>query len=119
MTIMRSVKSKKTYEEWLSRLTKILTPNKHHNPESIEFVCDTYCSISSKSCTLTERGESGKRDYLQIGHQSTIIGKNCASFFQNIENKKDLCNLFAIFIRKSCFRDISNVSNVIANNVES
>ena len=87
---MRSAKSKKTYEEWLSRLTKILTPNKHHNPESIEFVCDTYCSISSKSCTLTERGESGKRDYLQIEHQSMITRKNWVSFFYNIENKKDL-----------------------------
>ena len=116
---MRSIKSKKTYEEWLSWLTKILTPNKHSNPDLIEFVSDAYCSINSKSCTPTEGGESGKRDYFQIGHQSMIIRKNCASFFQNIENKKDLCNLFAIFIRKTCFRDISNVSNVIANNVES
>ena len=48
-----------------------------------------------------------------------ITGKNWASFFHNIENKKDLLNLFAIFIRKSCFRDISDVSVVIANNVES
>ena len=76
----------------------------------------TYFSIFF---TLTERGESGKRDYLQIEHQSMIIGKNWASFFHNIENKKDLCNLFAIFIRKSCFRDINDVSFVIANNVES
>ena len=119
MAIMKSVKSKKTYKEWLSWLTKILTPNKHRNPESTEFVCDTYCSISSKSCTLTERGESGKRDYLQIEHQSMIIGKTWASFFHNIENEKDLCNLFALLIRESCFRDINDVSVVIANNVES
>ena len=118
MTIMRSVKSKKIYEVWLSWLTKILTPN-NHNPASTEFVCDTYCSISSKSCTLTERGESGKRDYLQIEHQSMITRKNWVLFFYNIENKKDLWNLFAIFIWKSCFRDISDVSVVIANNVES
>ena len=119
MTIMRSIKSKKTCKEWLSWLTKILTPNKHCNPESIEFVCDTYCWISSKSCTLTERGESGKRDYLQIEHQSMITRKNWVSFFYNIENKKDLWNLFAIFIWKSCFRDISDVSVVITNNMES
>ena len=49
-----------------------------------------------------------------------IIRKNWVVFLHNKENKKkNLCNLFAIFIRKSCFRDISDVSVVIANNVES
>ena len=48
-----------------------------------------------------------------------IIGKNWAAFFHNIKNEKDLCNLFAMFIRKNFFRDISDVSVVIANNVES
>ena len=69
MAVMRSVKSKKTerkknvkYKEWFTALIKIVTPNKHWNPKSIEFVCGTYRSVSSKSCTRTERGESGKRD---------------------------------------------------------
>ena len=41
------------------------------------------------------------------------------TFFHNIENKKGLVNLLANFIRKSRFRDISDVSVVISNNVES
>ena len=57
---MRSVKSKKTYKECFTALIEIDTPNKHWNRESIEFVCDTDRSISSKSCTRTERGESSK-----------------------------------------------------------
>ena len=66
-----------------------------------------------------ERRESDKRDYLQIEHQSMIIRKNWVAFFHNIENKKDLCNLLANFIRKSCFRDSSHVSVAVSNNVES
>ena len=38
MAIMRSVKSKKTYKEWFTALIKIVTANKHWNPESIQFV---------------------------------------------------------------------------------
>ena len=48
---MRSVRSKKNYKEWFPVSIKIVTPNEPWNPESTEFVCDTYRSISSKSCT--------------------------------------------------------------------
>ena len=58
MAIMRSVKSKKTYKECFTALIKMVTPNKHWNPESIGFVCDIYRLISSKSCTRTEREEN-------------------------------------------------------------
>ena len=37
-----------------------------------------------------------------------MSGKDWAALFHNIENKKDLCNLFVNFIRKSYFRDISD-----------
>ena len=47
-----------------------------------------------------------------------MSGKDWAAFFHNIENKQDLCNLFANFIRKSYLRGISNVPVVIANNME-
>ena len=61
-----------------------------------EFVCDTYRSVSSKSCTRKERGESGgKRVYFKSEHQKMMSGKDWAVFFHNIENKQDLCNLFA------------------------
>ena len=39
-------------------------------------------------------------------------------FFHNIENKQDLCNLFANFIKKSYLRDTSDVPVVIANNMD-
>ena len=45
-------------------------------------------------------------------------GKYWAVYFCNIENKLDLCNLFANFIRKSYLRDISDVTVVISNNME-
>ena len=47
-----------------------------------------------------------------------MSGKDWAAFFHNIENKQDLCNLFANFIRKCYLRGISDVSVVIANNTE-
>ena len=87
MAIMRSVKSKKIYEEWFTALVKIVTPNKHWNPESTEFVCGTYRSISSKSCTRKERGESGQRVYLKSEHKNMRSGKDRAAFFHNTENK--------------------------------
>ena len=42
--------------------------------------------------------------------------KDLVAFFQNIENKHDLWNLFANFIRKSYLRNISDAPVVIANN---
>ena len=107
---MRSVKSKKTYKEWLTWLTKILTPNKHRNPELIEFVCDTYCSISSKSCTLTEKGEFASKydNWKKLG----------GIFSQYKEWKRSLQFICHVY-QKNFFRDISDVSVVIANNVES
>ena len=45
-------------KEWFTALIKIVTPNEPRKPESIEFVCDTYYSVSSKSCTHKEKGES-------------------------------------------------------------
>ena len=45
-------------------------------------------------------------------------GKYWAAFFHNVENKQDFSNLFANFIRKSYFKDISDVPVVIANNME-
>ena len=62
---MRSVKSKKTYKEWFSALIKIVIPNEPWNPESNEFVCETYHSVSSKSYSRKKRGKSGKRAYLK------------------------------------------------------
>ena len=97
--IMRSVKSKKTYKKWFTALIKIVTPNEPWNPESTEFVWDTYHWVSSKSCTHKERGESGKRAYLKSEHKNMMSGKEWAAFFHNIENKQVLCNLFANFIR--------------------
>ena len=44
-----------------------------------------------------------------------MSGKDWAAFFHNIENKQDLLNLFANFIRKSYLRDIPVV---IANNMK-
>ena len=105
-------------KEWFTALTKIVTPNMHWNPESTEFVCDTYRSISSKSCTRKEKGKNGKRVCLKSEHQNMMSGKDWAVFFHYMENKQDLCNLFANFIRKSYFRDISDVPVVIANNME-
>ena len=58
------------------------------------------------SCTRTERGKFGKRVYLQSKHENMrkhenmMSGKDWAGFFHNIENKQDLLNLFANFIRK-------------------
>ena len=83
-------------------------PDKHWNPKSIEFVCDTYRPVSSKSCTRTEKEESGKCVYLQSEHQNMTSGKDWAVFFHNIEKKQDLCNLFANFIRLSYLKDISD-----------
>ena len=90
----------------------------HWNPKSTEFVCDTYRSISSKSCTRKEKGKNGKGVCLKSEHQNMMSGKDWAVFFHYMENKQDLCNLFANFIRKSYFRDISDVPVVIVNNME-
>ena len=90
MAIMRSVKSKKTYKEWFTALIKIVIPNKYWNPESIQFVCDTYSSITSKSCMRKERGESCKGVYLKSEHQNMMSGKDWAAFFYNIEKKRSL-----------------------------
>ena len=60
--------------------------------------------------------ESDKRVYLQSEHQNMMSGKCWAVFFDNIEYKQDLCNLFANFIRKSYLRETSNVLVAIANN---
>ena len=105
--IIRSVKSKKTYKKCFTALIKIVVPYKHWNPESIEFICDTCRSISSKSCV-----------FFKSKHKNMMSRKDWAVFFHNIENKQVLCNLFANFIRKSHLRDISDVPVVIANNVE-
>ena len=40
---------------------------------------------------------------------------NWAAFFYNIENKQDLSNLFANFVRKIYLRDISDIPIAIAN----
>ena len=45
-------------------------------------------------------------------------GKDWAVFFHNIENEQDLCKLFPNFIRKSYLKDISDVPDVLANNME-
>ena len=74
-------------KEWFTALTKIVTPNMHWNPESTEFVCDTYRSISSKSCTRKEKGKNGKRVCLKSEHQNMMSGKDWAVFFHDIENK--------------------------------
>ena len=47
-----------------------------------------------------------------------MSGKDWTAFFHNIENKQDLCNLFANFNRKSYLRSISDVPVVISNNME-
>ena len=81
MDIMRSAEPKKTCKEWFTALIKIVTSNKHWNHESTEFVCDICRSITRKSCTRKEKGESGKRVYLKSEHQNTMSGKIGRHFF--------------------------------------
>ena len=82
MAIMRSVKSKKTYKEWFTALIKLVTKNKHWNSDSIGFICDTFRLISSKSCTHTEMGESGKQVCLKSKYQNMMSGKDWRHFSQ-------------------------------------
>ena len=95
MTIMRSVKSKKTYA-----LIEIVNPNKHWNPLNL---------FLTHTVQLVEK-------VVRAQKEENLV--SWAAFFQNIKNKQNLSNLFANFIRKSYSRDINDVSVVIANNME-
>ena len=77
-----------------------MSPNEHWNPKSIEFACDTYRSISSKSCTRKENGEPGKLVYLKSKHQNLANGKDRAAFFSQYRKQTRSLQFIRKFYQK-------------------
>ncbi len=100
MAVMRTVKPKQTYGEWMTQLLKFVQPPKETNPLSIELVNDTYLATSIKSSTREKRGEQQQRTYLQGFEQKMPQGNGWSLFFNNIENKTDLISLVAKYMKR-------------------
>ena len=64
MTVMRAIKVKETYKEWLKNVTKLTLPSSSLRPLPIEYVNDMYQGISAKNCSRDERGQYETRVHL-------------------------------------------------------
>ena len=72
MAAVRSVKAKETYREWLISLLNFVTPSAAASPLSIEFINDTYRSISAKKGTRLKRGNTPQRTHIQAIDQKMV-----------------------------------------------
>eukprot|EP00795_Rhopilema_esculentum_P000988 gene988-biopygen7430 len=99
MAAVRSVKAKETYRKWLISLLNFVTPSAAASPLSIEFINDTYRSISAKNGTRFKRGNTRQRTHIQAIDQKMLKGYSWSSFINHIENKKDLIRLASKFFR--------------------
>ena len=58
MSLMRAIKVKDTYKEWIKTVIKFTLPISSLKPLSIEYVNDVYRGFSAKNCSTGERGET-------------------------------------------------------------
>eukprot|EP00794_Sanderia_malayensis_P021307 gene21307-biopygen16343 len=101
MAAIRSIKAKETYREWLIALVTFVTPSADASPLSIELINDTYRyrSIRAKNGTRLKRGNTPQRTYIEAIDQKMLQSNSWLSFFNHIENKKDLIRLGSKFFR--------------------
>ena len=74
MAILRSVKPRNTYREWLLQVLKTVTPDRPLHPKKIEVVFDNYSENSIKIGAREKRGTSAKRVHLQGVEQKQLQG---------------------------------------------
>ncbi len=99
MAILRSVKPKNTYREWLLQVLKTVTPDKAVHPKKIEVVFDNYSENSTNIGYREKWGTSARRVHLQGVGQKQLQGKEWQEFFKNAVNKEKLINLTVVYYR--------------------
>ena len=97
MAAMRCVKARATYKEWLLAILKFSTPPIHSHPLPVKRINDTYRKDSVKNGTRQKRGEEFARTHIQEYDQKMLQGNAWNAVFNDIENKKELIELAAIF----------------------
>ena len=99
MAIMRVVKPKKTYKQWLGSVMRYNTPPASSKPLSLEMVNDTYRQLSAKNGTRISRGEESRKVHFTGMEQNMLQGKEWMDIFHNISNKQDLISLFTSYLK--------------------
>ena len=107
MSVIRAIKVKETYKEWLKTVIKFTLPSSSLKALSIEYVNNMYRGTGAKNCSRDERGRCEIRVHLQ----------NLA-FFDNIKNKQHLFSLFVIYLCADNFVGPSPLAILVKNENE-
>ena len=84
-------------------------------PQSSEYITDSYRKIISKNNARANREEITKRVYLENLCQKNFPGKDWKSFFQNVENKPALIDLFSKYLVRKCFPEVTKIPIAFTN----
>ena len=95
MAAVRSLKSMKTYREWMIALLQFMEPPEESLPCLVGMINDTYREQSAKQGTRRDRGETGARTKLEGFDQHMPKGIKWNEFLQNQGNKEELIRLIA------------------------
>ena len=117
MAIVRSLKPKTTYKEYIDALLKYVTPKEDLEPYIVGIINDTYRKVSVKVGMRQDRGEAGPRLHISSPNQHMFQGMRWKEFLHDGENKEELIKTMAKY-----FQTIDAIKNfkcpvtVTANN---
>ena len=100
MAAVRSLKPKPTYRAWMNSLINFITPEVQVNANEVHIVNDSYFEKSVKNETRRKRGEPGPRVHLEGYDQNMLQGAKWQEFLHRNENKNDLIQLLARFLKE-------------------
>ena len=103
MVLFRPLKACQTYDLYFQSFMKFISPPKFLEPIQIEIANDIYKYESARGNTRTKRGIEQQRTVLTSASQNMLQPDAWKSFFNNINNKINLINLLAAYLRSNSF----------------
>ena len=115
LAVIRSLKPKKTYKEWITSLIKYITTERHVFPQIIAMVNDTYIPDSVKNLTRIERGLSATNVIVQGVEQNMPQGNKWQELLHSNNFKQQIIELIKDYILKerSSILQLQNISFII------
>ena len=100
MAAVRSMKTRKTYKQWIDAFLRFITPDASFEPKEIGLINDVYFDRSVKGGMRRARGETKKSKRVKIEgfKQHMLQGNQWQDFLSCSENKNELISLIARYI---------------------